>query len=302
MNIAVFGIGGVGGLIGAALARHHSDTYFYARGENLQAIRHSGIAIESFRFGNFTAFPKLATDDATEIGIVDVLFVASKGYNLAEVCGAALPMIGPDTAVIPLLNGVGLSEMMAAYLPPCLLADGLIRTHSYLKKPGAIVHETGGLVIIGMPDGRRPAVLDAVAGLLSAAGIPTTVSDDIGLDCWKKYISVCGNGVAMCWFDAPPGGVRQKPGYEDVLRAIWGELVGVAAARGAALPADTVDTCVDAFNKAGPDTITSLYRDLSSGKPAGQTELFHLVGRLLQFGKACGIPTPYHQAVYEKYA
>ena len=302
MRIAVFGVGGVGGLVGGALARNHSDIYFYARGEHLRAIRENGLSVESYNLGSFTAHPKLATDKAEEIGVVDVLFIASKGYDLRGVCKAASPMAGPNTAVIPLLNGGPLSEILEGFLPPCIVADGIIRTHSHIEKPGQIIHETGGTVVFGMRDGSRPLLLSETAALLNTAGIPTTVSEQILVDCWIKYVSMCGNSTIHCWFDADTGGVRETPGYETVLQAIWQELVSVAAAKGIILPGNTVENLVQSYTKASPDTITSLYRDLRNGKPAEQTELFHLIGRILQFGKETGVPTPYHQAVFEKYA
>ena len=81
-----------------------------------------------------------------------------------------------------------------------------------------------------------------------------------------------------------------------------GDLIAVAAARGVALPADTADRYVAEFAKMPPETMTSLYRDLSGGKPAARTELFHVVGRMVELGEQTGVPTPYHRAVLEKFA
>ena len=302
MKIAIFGIGGVGGVVGGALARRYDDIYFYARGENLRVIREKGIEVESASLGNFTARPKLATHDAAEIGVVDVLFITSKGYNLSEVCREAAPMIGPDTAVIPLLNGLYVAEMMKPYLPPCVLADGIIRILCHLKEPGKVYHQSRLLIRFGMMDGSKPPVLSEAADLLSKADVPAEVSEDILLDVWTKYVVTGGNGAVFCWYDAPVGGVRENQGYEDVVREFLGEIVSVAAAKGVRLPGDLVDKQIKEFSKLSPETITSLYRDLKGGKPVEHTELDHLIGNLVRMGKEYGVPTPCHQAVLEKYA
>jgi len=301
MKITIFGIGGVGGYIGGMLARRYEDIYFYARGDNLRAIRENGLEIESASHVNILARPKMVTNDAAEIGVSDVLFITSKGYNLDEVCHEAAPMIGPETAVIPLLNGVYNSEKMASHLPPCVLADGLIRIYCHLKEPGRVYHQSGGSVWFGMRDGSRPQILVKAAELLNEAGIPATVSEDILLENWKKYAGMCGNSTVFCWYDAPAGLVRQKQGYEGVVRAVVSELVSVAAAKGVRLPDDTVENQVKAFANMQPETITSLYRDLSGGKLPERTELFHLVGSMVRMGRETGVPTPYHQAVLDKY-
>jgi 2-dehydropantoate 2-reductase len=96
MKIAVFGIGGVGGIVGGALAKDHPETYFYVRGDNLDAIRRNGLKVESAVFGDFTARPKLASDKAGELGVMDVIFVCCKGYSLKAACEAISPMVRPD--------------------------------------------------------------------------------------------------------------------------------------------------------------------------------------------------------------
>ena len=150
--------------------------------------------------------------------------------------------------MIPLLNGVVVSDLMEPLLPPCILADGTIRIFSRLEKPGHIVQSTEMCsIVFGMKDGSRPAVLDELAVLLNKAGMKTTVSENILAESWSKYVMMCGNSVVFCYYDGPVGKVREDPQYENVLRAVTGELIAVAAAKGVALPADTADKGVAAF-------------------------------------------------------
>jgi 2-dehydropantoate 2-reductase len=303
MKIAVFGIGGVGGIVGGALAKGHPETYFYVRGENLDAIRRNGLKVQSSVLGDFTVRPKLASDKAAELGVMDVIFVSCKGYGLKAACEAISPMVRPDTVVIPLLNGVVVSDIMEPLLPPCILADGTIRVFSRLEKPGHIIQSAEMFSIaFGMKDGARPDVFDEIAALLNKAGMKTTVSENILAESWSKYVMMCGNSVVFCYYDGPVGKVREDPQYENVLRAVTGELIAVAAAKGVALPADTADKVAAAFSNLPPDAMSSLYRDLSGGKPARETELDHIIGRMVEMGRQTGVPTPYHTIAYERFA
>lgn len=303
MKIAVFGVGGVGGMVGGALARNHSDTYFYVRGANLEAIRRNGLRVESVSLGNFTVRPKLASDKAAELGVMDAIFVACKGYNLKAACEAVGPMTGPETVVIPLLNGVVVSEIMEPLLPPCVLTDGAIRVFSHLEEPGRIVQRAGKCsVIFGMKDGSMPDRMTEIETILNRAGIQTSLSGNIVEESWAKYTQMCGNSVVCCYYGGPFGKARETPGHESTLRAVVGELIAVAAAKGVTLPGNTSDRFVHEFSKLPPDTITSLYRDLSNGKPASETELDHIIGRMIEFGRQTGVDVPYHLAAYERFA
>ncbi|MBR1671800.1 MAG: 2-dehydropantoate 2-reductase [Fretibacterium sp.] len=319
MKIAVFGIGGIGGIVGGALARGPealsqrgpealsqrppAETYFIARGKNLEAIRREGLRVESPAVGDFTVRPVLASDRAEDLGLMDAVIVACKGYDLEAACAAIAPMVGPETLVVSLLNGVLVSEVMEPLLPQCVLADGVIYIFSHLEGPGHVV-QTSGLcrVTLGMRDGSQPAALTELADLLNQGGVRTDVSGNILVDSWRKYARVCSLGVMCAYYDGPVGKAREDPAHEAVLREVIGAMTAVAAARGVTLPPDLPDQLVETFEKERPDTITSLYRDLRSGKPAERTELRHLVGRMVEMGREAGIPTPYHQAVLERYS
>lgn len=302
MKIVVLGIGGVGGVVGGALARVNAETYFCARGENLQAIRQSGLTVRSALFGNFTVRPKAASENAADFGTADVVFVACKGCGIEAACRTIAPTVGPETIVAPLLNGVMVSEVMEPLLPRCVTTDAAIRVFSHIESPGRVVHTSGPCsVVMGMKDGGRLAKLEAAAELLNCAGVKTRISGDILSESWAKYVTMCSNSVLFCYYDGPAGTVREDPDHEKVLRAIVGSMAAIAAAKGATLPTDTVDRHIEAFSKMPPDTMTSLYRDLSGGRPAAETELRHLVGRFVEFSDQTGIPAPYHRAVYDKY-
>lgn len=301
MKIAIFGIGGVGGIVGGGLAKSHPETYFYVRGENLKAIRENGLRVESVALGDFVARPRLASDSAEEIGVMDAVILSCKGYALQAACAAIAPMVGPETVVLPLLNGVMVSDMMEQLLPACVLADGTIHVFSRLEAPGHII-QTAGLCSInfGMKDGSRPPQFEKLAAILNATGVKTTLSDNILRDSWVKYTQMCGNSTVFCYYDGPAVKVHADPLHERILRAVQGELIAVATAKGVDLPESTMDDYLHQFSIMPPQTMTSLYRDLCH-KPADQTELRHVIGRMVELGEQTGVATPYHKAAFDRW-
>ena len=290
-------------MIGGTLARKYDDIYFVARGKNLEAIRSNGVRVDSALFGSFTAKPRLVSDDARDFGTMDAVIISCKGYSLKEACAAVSPMVGEDTLVVPLLNGVGISNMMKPLLPPCILAGGIIHVFSHIEEPGHVVQSYGLCrVTAGVNDRSRPRKLEDFAAALNGAGVETTVSDRIVFDSWRKYLLMCGNSVVFCYYDGPAGKVREHADYKDTVRAAANEIISVAAANGVKLPENSADFCVENFSKLVPEAMNSLYRDLSSGKPPKETELDHLIGRMIEMGRAANIPTPYHEMAYKRFA
>ncbi len=153
-----------------------------------------------------------------------------------------------------------------------------------------------------MKGGERPQKLEELAEALNGADIKTSVSDNILFESWRKYLIMCGNSVVFCYYDGPAWKVRENAGYKDVVRAAANEIISVAAANEVKLPENSADICVENFAKLAPETVNSLYRDLSSGKNPKYTELDYLIGRMIEMGRAANIPTPYHEAAYRRFA
>ena len=157
-------------------------------------------------------------------------------------------------------------------------------------------------VIVGMKDGSRPQKLEEAAAILNRAGIKTAITGDIAADSWNKYMMMCGNSVVFCYYDGPAGRVREHPDHEKTLCAVAGEQIAVAAAKGIRMPAEAARRFAENFAKLAPEAVSSLYRDLSGGRPAKETELDHLVGRLVELGRQTNVPTPYHKMIYDRFA
>src|SRR5919108_428843 len=139
MRIALFGAGGVGGYFGGRLALAGENVVFIARGAHLQAMRTQGLRVESPK-GNFTVSSVQATDDPTQVGPVDVILVAVKAWQVPEAAQAMRPMVGAETFVVPLQNGVEAAAQVAAVLGSQHVLGGSCVISSVITAPGCIRH------------------------------------------------------------------------------------------------------------------------------------------------------------------
>src|ERR1700712_4723352 len=141
MRIAVIGAGGVGGAFGAALAKAGADVTFVARGAHLAAMREHGLRVVGPR-GDIHLSPTQATDDPASIGVVDLVLFCVKLWDV-ETAGAAIrPLIGPETAVIPLQNGIDASERLSPILGDGPVMGGVAQISATIAEPG-VIRQTG---------------------------------------------------------------------------------------------------------------------------------------------------------------
>ncbi|MQG75886.1 MAG: 2-dehydropantoate 2-reductase, partial [SAR202 cluster bacterium] len=137
MRIAVFGTGGVGGYFGGRLAQSGQDVTFIARGAHLDAIKANGLKVTSKK-GDFAINPAQATSDPKDIGVVDAVLIAVKAWSVAEAAEAIKPIVGPDTFILPLENGVDAPTQLSAIFGAERVLGGLCRVISYIGEPGRI--------------------------------------------------------------------------------------------------------------------------------------------------------------------
>lgn len=301
MKIAVLGIGGIGGVVGASLSKKFDDISLISRGKTLEAIKKNGLTLKSDRLGTFTVHPKIATDNVDEIGIVDALIIATKSYGLEAACKQCLPIIGDETIVVPLLNGVAVSEDVKNYTNgKGQIADGCIYAFSNIIEPGVIAH-IGELchIDIGFKDGHKNAKAEKLAEMLTNAGIETVYSNDIMVPVWEKYIMMCGNSCIFAYNDCAAGEIHKSPEKMKFVKDVYTELYKLAVAEGANVSENVVDKYIGVFTKLPETAITSLYRDLK--EPGKKTEFDAIIGKAVRLAKKHNISVPCILGTYEKY-
>src|SRR6185369_4127883 len=139
MRIVIFGTGGVGGYFGGRLARAGEDVTFIARGEHLRVIRANGLKIDSTE-GDFVIYPARATDDVSEVGETDLVMLGVKAWQVPEAARASKPIVGSNTTVLPLQNGVEAVPQLVDELGSGNVIGGLCRIVSFVVEPGHIRH------------------------------------------------------------------------------------------------------------------------------------------------------------------
>lgn len=292
MRIAVYG---AGGYFGAQLARTGEDVIFIARGEHLRAIREHGLQIETPE-GELRIRPALATADPAEAGSVDAVLLGVKAWQVKDAAAAMRPLIGADTIVVPLQNGVEAPAQLAAVLGNDHVLGGLCGTFSWVTAPGRIRSiGTSNFIRFGELDGRSTARAEKLRAAFTRAGVRAEIPADIGRALWEKFLLVSSFGGIGAVSRAPIGVIRAVPQTRALLEACIGEARAVGCAHGVALPDGAVAETMALLDALPPAATTSMQRDIAAGRPS---ELEAWTGAVVRLGKGLGVPTPHHAAIY----
>ncbi len=300
MRFAVMGTGGVGGYFGGLLAGNGEDVTFVARGAHFEAIRRAGLRVESV-FGDFTVPNAQVTDDTRTVGPVDVVLFATKSYQL-EAAGEALhPLIGPNTVVIPLHNGVDAAERTAAIVGREHVLGGVCYVGSMIASPGVIRQQSPFRRIVageltGNPSaGNMTPRVQAIVDVLARAGVTAEASSDIQATTWVKFAFIGPFSGVGAVARAPAGDINATSETRQMLHDAIREVEAVARAESVAVPADLAEKTI-AFCGGLPHGMTaSMQRDVLDGKPS---ELDSLVGVMVRKGETLGVAVPAFRFFY----
>lgn len=295
MRIAIYGSGGVGGYFGARLAQAGEQVTFIARGEHLQAMRSRGLQVQSI-LGDVQLAQVQATDDPAQVGPVDAVLLAVKAWQVPAAAQAMRPLVGPQSVVLPLLNGVDAPQQLADALGPEPVLGGLCQISSMLSAPGVIRHVAiEPLIRLGELDGKRSGRVQRLAEALGQAGVKVEVPENIWTAMWQKFtfiVTVSGVGAVL---RAPVGVIRSLPGPRQLVVECIAEVVSVGLARGVALPPDLAASTLTFIDNLAPGVSASMQRDILAGKPS---ELAAQNGAVVRMGDESGIPVPANRFIY----
>lgn len=294
MRIAVMAAGAVGGYFGARLVAAGNDVVFFARGAHLDAIRQRGLRVESV-LGNVEVKNAFATDSTEGVAPVDVVLFAVKLWDTEKAAAMLKPLLGPQSRVITVQNGIDAVEIIARVLGHERVVGGIAQIASVIAAPGVISHGSRFQVLrFGHPGARPDPTLSAFMDAGKAAGLDFALSDNIERDLWSKFVILVGMSGITAATRLPIGATREDPDTRAFLKKIVREVVAVAGAKGAPLPADFADDL--AFFDAAPVTMkASMAHDLERGN---RLELDWLAGRVAVLGRELGVATPANEAIY----
>ena len=295
MRIAVIGAGGIGGIFGAALATAGAEVTFVARGAHLAAIQRDGLRVEGDR-GETHIQQARATGDIAAIGPVDIVLLCVKLWDV-ETAGAQLrPLLGPETAVIPLQNGVDAHDRLVPILGRAPVMGGSAFVTGSIVAPG-VVRQTGTYqrMSFGELDGRMSGRGQALADLCAAAGFNSVFSPDILVPLWDKFLLLVPLANINAVTRVPLGQYRDDPDLWELVEASLRETEAVGRAEGVALPADSGDKALAMFRAMPPHHMTSMGNDLVRGN---RIELPWFAGKVVELGRKHGVATPVNRFVY----
>ena len=295
MRIAVFGVGGAGGYFGGRLAQAGEDVVFVARGEHLQALRTHGLRVDSVK-GNFVLQSVQATDDPAQVGVVDVVLLGVKAWQVPEAAQAMRPLVGSETFVVPLQNGVEAPAQLAAVLGAQHVLGGLAKIISFKVGPGHIRHAGAEpYVAFGELDNRTSERAERLRLAFERAGVTVEIPSDIQAALWDKFLFVVSWGGVGAVTRAPIGVLRSVPEMRRMLEQVMYEVSAVAQASNIALPEDTIGKTIAFVDTLPPSGITSLQRDIVEERPS---ELASWNGAVVRLGQEVGVATPLHSFIY----
>lgn len=293
MRIAIIGAGGVGGYFGARLQAAGSDVAFVARGAHLGALCERGLRVESPK-GDLRLAHVQATDNPATVGVVDAVLLTVKMYDLEAASRMLTPLIGRDTVVVTLQNGVEAIDIVAGQVGREHVAGGVAYIAAVIAEPGVIRHTSLDSLIFGELDRRRSERLVALEQACLHAGFSARVSDDINLDLWSKFarLSVFSGMTAVT--RSTMGVLRSDPELLAMLVAACQETIAVGRARGVALPDRLMDEILQMVHTLPHHAKASMLEDLERGR---RLELPWLSGAVVRLGAAAGVPTPIHSFI-----
>jgi 2-dehydropantoate 2-reductase len=295
MRIAVFGTGAVGGYFGGRLAQAGEDVVFITRGEHLQAMLMHGLQVDSIK-GDFVVKPVQATNDPAQVGIVEVVLVGVKAWQVPEAAEAMRPLVGPETFVLPLQNGLEAPTQLAAVLGNQHVLGGLCGLSTFIVGPGHIRHAgVEPFVRFGELDNRPSDRVELLQKVFKRAGVIAEIPQDIQVALWMKFLFITVWSGVGAVTRSPVGIWRSLPETRQMAESALEEIVRVAQARNIALPENPVPTTMKMYGSFPPETTSSMQRDMAEGRPS---ELDAQIGAVVRFGRELDVATPLHTFIY----
>ena len=295
MKIAIVGTGGVGGYFGSRLAQAGCDVHFIARGAHLQAMKESGLKVES-SLGDALIKPVNVSSDPASIGPVDFALVAVKLWDTEAAARSVKPLVGPHTAVISLQNGVEKDAVLERFVNKANIVGGICYIAASIRAPGIIEH-AGKMarVVFGEMDRQRTPRCEALLKALLDAGVTADLSLDIQREIWEKFVFLVGLSATTSLIRLPIGPIRSDAFTRAVLLDAMDETVKVAIAKGIRIAPDYAATRLEFCDTIPATMMSSMQIDLARGN---RLELDWLSGAVVRFGLELGVPTPVNRMVY----
>lgn len=294
MRLVIVGAGGTGGYFGAKLARAGEDVTFLARGAHAKAMRENGIRIRSAVEGEWQ-IPVRVVQTLAGQPPADLVLFCVKSFDTESAAEAIKPVIGPNTGVLSIQNGVDNELTIGRILRPGHVMGGVAYVFSNIEAPGVIAHHQFGRIVFGEMDGTISGRASAFADACRRATIPAELVTDIRKALWRKYLSIAPIAGATALTRLPVKFIREIPETHRLWQMQVEELLALAGREEVGLEPDMLERCTNFLESLAPTNFSSLYQDLVQGK---RLELDAMHGYAVMLGVRHAIPTPAMFLVY----
>lgn len=295
MHTVIIGIGGVGGYFGGKIIDSGQKVTLVARGKHLEVIRKDGLQVKSIA-GDFIAHPFMVTDSIDKVEKADLILICTKSWQVKEAGALIKPILKEDTVVIPLQNGADNAEKLVSVVDKEHVLGGLCRIYSRIESPGIISHfGHTPEVVFGELDRKKTDRLHKVKEIFDKAGFKNTISEDIEVAIWTKFMFIATVSGLGALTRASIGEMYEAPDVKKLLEQTATEIYKVGIAKGVALPSTIVDSIMNFIGKQPFDSTASTQRDILEGRPS---ELENFNGYIVNEGKRLGVSTPVNTFVY----
>ena len=295
MRMLFLGAGGTGGYFGGRAAQAGADVTFLVREPRAARIREQGLRIKS-PLGDATLQPQLVTQQTLQ-GSYDVVVLSCKAYDLASAIEAIRPAVGPDTAVLPIMNGVLQYDVLDREFEPHRVLGGLCQINATLGPEGEVVH-LGKYANIVFGERAGPARSQRCVALeqaLAGGEYVSRLSADIYQDIWEKYVFLTTMAAATCLMRGTVGQIASSDDGIDIMTGLLQESQAVAAASGHAVRPEADASARKVIGDRTQPVTASMFRDLSQGLPV---EADHIVGDMVRRARTLGVDATYLRTAY----
>ena len=294
MKIAIVGAGAMGSVYAGILGDAGNEVWAIdVWADHVDAIRTDGLTVEGAS-GRRTVRIN-ATSQPADVGICELVVIATKAYDVEAAAAAAAPLLGAETLVLPIQNGLGSADRIAAVLGEERVAIGVAGGFgASLVGPGHVHHNGWELVRLGERHGPATTRIERVAEVWADAGFRVQTYDDVDRLVWEKLVcNVCFSGTCTI-LERTIGEVLDDPSAWQVASACAREAYDVARARGIALGFDDPLPYVRAFGERIPDARPSMLLDVLAGR---RCEIEVLNGAIPAAARAVGLTAPANELV-----
>ena len=294
-KIVIAGAGGIGLYFGGRIAQHGFNVYFIARGETKKLLKEKGLKIESIN-GDADINSVQVIEDTATFGPADYILVTVKTYQIMDIVPLLKPLVGPQTTILPLENGIEAPYILGKALGDEYILGGLCMLSSFKISPNHIKHVAldPSITFGELQRPISPRVKD-LQTILDGSGIKTTITDEFLVPYWTKmtFISTIGGIGAITRM--PVGVFRSVPETRELIEQTINEIIAVAQKSGANLGKETFEYTLKTIDNLAPQTTASMQKDIMNNSPS---ELFEQTGTIVKLGKELGVDTPVNTFIF----